>query len=81
MILGKSLTEAGGGDGSKKIRKKIDFFFEKQQLCVCLCVLAVVAPKTMIFEKNYIFHDFRLQKTYFCAKIGAEKIDVWSIGH
>ena len=45
--------------------QKSFFLFQKQQLCVRFCVLAVVAPKTMIFEKNHIFHEFRTQKPIF----------------
>jgi len=53
--------------------KKIVFLFKKQQLCVRFCVLAVVAPKIMIFEKNKMFQYFQTQKIYFCTKVGAEQ--------
>ena len=75
------LTQAGGGDGSKKSeQKQIVFLCQKQQLCVCFCVLAVVAPKTIIFERSNTFHYFRVQKDDFCVKLGAEKLTS-GIGH
>ena len=61
---------------NRKKRKSI-FLIQKQQLCVCFIVLAAVAPKTMIFEKN-IFLD---PKKRFLRKIRGPKNQRVGIGH
>ena len=61
------------GRKNPKKKKSIFFLFKKQQLCVRFCVLAVVAPKTMIFEKCHTFRYFWVQQKLFLHKIRGRK--------